>query len=339
MRLTDPEAYRQRSRAPSPLGALTYAETDDPADAREKAAELFAPHRLEPLAGGPRFHATLRHARLNALSTYFVRYASDVIISSGPMSRFYLVLLPVAGHCELRYGDTWTDAVPGTVSVVNPFRPMEMRWRDGCTILAFKLDRGELERHLTSLLDQPPLHPVTFDPAPRPVSMCRPLIDMIELIYTDLDAGEAATVTSRAGEQAAETLFMSLLLRNMPNSVSGALGKPASRVAPYYVKRVEEFVRLNAAQPIAMADMIRVSGVSARALFKGFRNFRGMGPMKYLKTVRLERAHAELSDPGERRNVTDIATAWGFTHLGNFARDYQARFGQRPSETLRNRTP
>ena len=84
--------------------------------------------------------------------------------------------------------------------------------------------------------------------------------------------------------------------------------------------------------------MVAVSGVSKRALFRGFRAFRGMGPMAYLKSVRLESAHAELTGPGpERRSVTEVANAWGFTHLGNFARDYRRRFGRRPSETLRSR--
>ena len=32
--------------------------------------------------------------------------------------------------------------------------------------------------------------------------------------------------------------------------------------------------------------------------------------------------------------VKEVATRWGFSHLGRFSRDYQRRFGEAPSETL-----
>jgi AraC family ethanolamine operon transcriptional activator len=33
--------------------------------------------------------------------------------------------------------------------------------------------------------------------------------------------------------------------------------------------------------------------------------------------------------------VADIAIRWGFWHMGQFARDYRAMFGELPSETLK----
>jgi AraC family ethanolamine operon transcriptional activator len=35
--------------------------------------------------------------------------------------------------------------------------------------------------------------------------------------------------------------------------------------------------------------------------------------------------------------VQDVAEAWGFWHLSQFATDYRRLFGKRPSETLRER--
>lgn len=35
--------------------------------------------------------------------------------------------------------------------------------------------------------------------------------------------------------------------------------------------------------------------------------------------------------------MTAIAMGWGFTHMGRFAVEYRKRFGESPSETLRQR--
>jgi transcriptional regulator GlxA family with amidase domain len=51
--------------------------------------------------------------------------------------------------------------------------------------------------------------------------------------------------------------------------------------------------------------------------------------------VRLDHARQDLAAAGPRRSVTAVAHAWGFTHLGHFARDYKSRFGELPSTTRR----
>ena len=57
-------------------------------------------------------------------------------------------------------------------------------------------------------------------------------------------------------------------------------------------------------------------------------------PMRFLRDRRLDHARAEiLRRPGAR--VTDIAVECGFSHLGRFAQQYGARFGEAPSRTRR----
>ena len=84
--------------------------------------------------------------------------------------------------------------------------------------------------------------------------------------------------------------------------------------------------------------MTAIAGVSERALYNGFRTWRGNSPKSYLKAVRLDRVRTELLGVKSKTgNVSDIARECGFRHMGNFARDYRQRFGERPSETLRFR--
>lgn len=60
-----------------------------------------------------------------------------------------------------------------------------------------------------------------------------------------------------------------------------------------------------------------------------------MSPHAYIKLRRLKQVRRAL----RRRScaeslVKSIASAHGFWHLDYFARDYRARFGESPSETL-----
>lgn len=55
--------------------------------------------------------------------------------------------------------------------------------------------------------------------------------------------------------------------------------------------------------------------------------------MTYLRGVRLDRVHLELSTRGGA--VTDVAARWGFFHPGRFAQQYRDRFGELPSETAK----
>jgi len=43
-----------------------------------------------------------------------------------------------------------------------------------------------------------------------------------------------------------------------------------------------------------------------------------------------------MTGAGKNLSVTEVALSCGFTHLSKFARDYQDRFGERPSVTLRH---
>jgi AraC family ethanolamine operon transcriptional activator len=95
----------------------------------------------------------------------------------------------------------------------------------------------------------------------------------------------------------------------------------------------ETYLRDNLLGRIAIADVAAAVGVSERALHAGFHERFGVSPAAYLKALRLSGARRELCLASSTRTVTEIALRWGFTHLGRFATDYRAHFGELPSET------
>lgn len=101
------------------------------------------------------------------------------------------------------------------------------------------------------------------------------------------------------------------------------------------VIRACDFVDLHLHAPIALRDLCTAAGVSTRALEYGFRDFYGLGPMAYVRNLRLCRVRHDLLDPDRNEaSVSRAARRWSFTHMGQFSHDYRALFGEMPSKTL-----
>jgi len=87
--------------------------------------------------------------------------------------------------------------------------------------------------------------------------------------------------------------------------------------------------------PVTSMDLCRDLDVSDRVLRRAFRETYGMGPMAYLRVMRLHGARETLkTSRGTSATVSGVAQAWGFHRLGAFAAEYHRHFGERPSETL-----
>jgi len=101
------------------------------------------------------------------------------------------------------------------------------------------------------------------------------------------------------------------------------------------VIRACDFVDAHLRAPIALMDLCTAAGVSTRALEYGFHDFYGLGPMAYVRNLRLCRVRHDLLDPNrDDHSVSGAARRWSFTHMGQFSHDYRALFGEMPSMTL-----
>jgi transcriptional regulator GlxA family with amidase domain len=102
------------------------------------------------------------------------------------------------------------------------------------------------------------------------------------------------------------------------------------------IARVDAFLRDNIGEPVTVAELSRMAGVSERTLRAAFHDVLGLSPKQYAIRQRLAAAHEALSaaDPSTT-TVTDVAMAYGFFELGRFAGRYRDAFGEVPSRTLR----
>lgn len=100
------------------------------------------------------------------------------------------------------------------------------------------------------------------------------------------------------------------------------------------VADAEDFLAAHLGEPLYSEDLQQALRVPMRTLHNAFVAVHGMSVHRYLRLRRLHLARAALrAGNGSPAQVKIAALTHGFWHLGRFAQDYRALFGELPSET------
>ncbi|TDN68126.1 AraC family transcriptional regulator [Paraburkholderia sp. BL10I2N1] len=152
----------------------------------------------------------------------------------------------------------------------------------------------------------------------------------------DDGANSGAPLTGFARDSLQSSVLASLFdLCAQPHVEAGAI--PTKPRRHWIVSEAREYVLANRERPVGVPELCEKLHVSRRTLQYCFQDVLGMAPATYLRTIRLNGARRELYEAA--RSVQDVAAAWGFWHLSQFATDYRKLFGKRPSETLKESMP
>ena len=79
-----------------------------------------------------------------------------------------------------------------------------------------------------------------------------------------------------------------------------------------------------------VGELALACGVGRRTLQRHFRRFIDKAPMQVLCDLRLDRARQDLLRASGQTTVTAIAVRSGINHVGRFAIQYHARYGEVP---------
>jgi len=320
-----------------PLRGRVLCKTDDYEELSKQIGKALLPHRCQVLSRAREMQGGIfHHAPLSEISVSYLRYGARASVNVEQLG-FFLLEVPLSGESATRYGgaEVVTNRVSGVLA--GPYQRFATRWNEECSKLLIKIDRLSLERYLCMMLGYDLQRPLEFQVgidlrAPASAS----LRYMVQWLVAELENSASLLNNTPLGYAQYEQMLMWVLLNSQPNNYSGELSARQPKVAPHYVHSVEDYIQAHCDEPITLTQLVRMSGVSGRTLLEGFRRHKGTSPMKYLKSVRMERVHQDLknADAGNNR-VTEIALAWGFTQLGKFSVEYKQRFGESPSETLK----
>lgn len=305
----------------------------------EHMVNAFCPHSLRienrhsPLAFQHR-HAQLKTVSFN--TTEYGRSAGNVLVEIPRPENLYLVQFVLSGRATFEQNGDIHSLTPGYLSVLNPDTAVRQITHSDCRHFTIKLDKAQLSQILASEIGGH-REALAFNSAPFALKgTTGSFARYVQQVCADLEETQTGLLHPKVVGSLEDTLAR-LLLVSVPHNYSDAFSERAENtVAPYYIKRVEEFVRTRYRKKLSLDDLIKASGVSGRSLHSGFRKYRDTTPMGFLKSVRINTAHAALKNAGEKTtSVTDVALDCGFLSPGKFSQDYKRYFDVSPSVTLK----
>jgi AraC-like DNA-binding protein len=313
--------------------------TSDVDEARAFCRALFyGPLQVDPVGDRSTFAFHGDVVCLGPITVGEISYGADVHLTIADLETAYHVLAPLTGSLRSRHRGTMVLADPTRAAVYRPVGDIDLDWPGGCRLLSVKVERAALERELDAALDQQIVSPLllreSFDLAAGPGRTWHALV---RLLHAELSIDDGLASQPRMAARWRDMVVSGLALTVEHPYGEEPAGLQGPR-RPRTVKRTLDAMHAEPARQYTAQDLAAIAGVGVRVLQESFRQHVGMSPLTYLRRLRLDGVHAELSrsEPWQV-SVSDVAYRWGFTHLGRFAGAYRARYGEPPSQTLRER--
>jgi AraC-like DNA-binding protein len=266
----------------------------------------------------------------------YIQYGSaSVAFSPAEDHQDYWVQLPLRGSMRATVGHDDVACTPNRAAISSPTsKDCRFLVEADSARIQMALNGAAVNAQLAALLGEPPKKPVDFSVS---IDLSRghgrSLAFHVLMAVTDLEQTGSVLWDSLIGS-AFEQFITTALLLSHPHNHSEALERLNKAVAPRGVRRAIDYMQAHLHAPVTLADIVEASGVPGRTLFRHFRSWRGVSPMRHLRNVRLAHARQALLRASSDENVTEIALSLGFTHLGRFSLEYRRHFGESPSQTL-----
>jgi len=262
----------------------------------------------------------------------YIKYGAAIHLGFSE-TNFFSQRFPIHGKGEIIIGKNSAILTSDNSATISSNVSYKTNYDADYEHLVMRLDSKALTKKLAAITGQPIGKDLAMNPVP---DLARPEAQSLRNIFAFLvgEISNAATLLPPLMLAEMEQALMVAFLCGNQHNYSHLLEQPPPSVAPWQVRRAEDYIAANWDQPIRLEDIVTATGVSARSLFRTFRQNRGCSPMAFVKQVRLRHAQQLLQSAQTTTTVTRVAFACGFDDLGRFSKDYLRAFGELPSAAL-----
>ncbi|ATJ81552.1 AraC family transcriptional regulator [Halomonas beimenensis] len=303
----------------------------DPSDACRWMRGINGPHELE--VPRPR-ELAFRHegTALGNVALGIIEYSTRVNIRVDDLAHSYSISLPLSGEQHIEYARQEFASDRQVGAIISPNQPLHLNIGEDCRKQLVRLSREAVHHRLGQLLGRKVTAPVVFDPR-MPLEghlgdWWKTVAHLQELLGAEGSLCDLPEVWGNF-----ENSLITSLLYAQPHNYSGELhGRQQER--PGYLDQLERMMRESLDQPLTLGDLEKASGVSRERLYQDFHAHFGTAPIAHFRNLRFDWVKRRLEHAGPRESVSSIAMDCGFLQLGRFSKEYQKRFGERPSQAI-----
>ncbi len=322
---------------PPPLAAFPIVSTNDVEKAQSILSHEMASLSFRRVHDRDHFQLIMNGAHLGKTMVGYNRFGVETEIDGGQIEEAVIFSICIGTPTIVEL-----DGVPNAPnlgSIVSPPRHLRVHRKPESEILILRTSIHAIEERFQEVMGWPITHPIRFEKSVDLTSGLGAEVKRLVHFVVDQANREGSALEHPLLRTSLDDLLTSAML-SLPSNVSESIVTCRGvQPVPGILRRAEEYLEANAAEPISISDVVEVCGCSRRALFLAFRRYRDCTPMEFLSYCRLGLARLALQAPAPGDSVASIAYACGFLHRGRFSQRYLQRFGESPSETLRRSRP
>ena len=283
--------------------------------------------------GTGKFHATFNLYASTGIRITDQYCNREMVISASPPPKHTALFLPLnPGHKGILQGKSLGA---GDAALIGPESETFYRSPGDLRMMVVTIPVSRLKQAIEAATDdkshqlsaETRVFTLTDDTLSR---LAKNMNCALEIAETTADQAEVNVCLQEIEQDIVTTL--SLALTNPEPPEKGAQGR-RNRLG--YVKRARRFIEANLSSPLGLETLSQVAGASQRTLEIAFREIFNITVVQYIRNRRLIAINRLLLHPQyTETSVSKLARTYGFNHMGRFALNYRALFGESPSDTL-----
>ncbi|MGY8661811.1 AraC family transcriptional regulator [Bradyrhizobium sp. UFLA05-109] len=265
----------------------------------------------------------------------FIRFDRPIGCRFDPASHFHLSFQTAPEVSEIVLdGKVVENATSSAAYIIPSDQPWSARYPAGLHKLCLRVDGGMLRRKWSALLDSDSIRMDLRQPSLCDFRHTRFLRQSTFRFARELEIADQRFVPALVATAVEDISVRMLVYLGNWDAVAS---RPPAAPALAQLKRIEDYIVANLAEPLQVETLAQISSVSARSIFRYFHSRHNCTPQEYLRRARLEQANLLLQNADDTTSVISVALRCGFHSLGHFARSYREMFGELPSNTLGKR--
>jgi AraC-like DNA-binding protein len=245
----------------------------------------------------------------------------------------FLITIPHTGEFSWRTGVGKFKANAGTLAVADVREISASTYAPGITYTTVYIDNSDMFRYLSALLGAPPKTRVHFDKPNAEIWKSRFIVGLVNTIF-DLAENSHAPLQKVAGSL--KESLVGFVLSNFNNNYSCTLHNTSGVgiPTPHEIKVAAEYMASNTDPELTVVEIAVFAGISVRSLQTGFKRYKNMSPIEFLRNERLRKSKDLISKGGALARPQEVACQVGFLNYHVFCKYYLQAFGEHPSATF-----